>query len=57
VDGQNRNPGAHFILLFFLKFSNPLRWFYFFLHITFTIASCNSLTSEVDGSLLYRLSE
>jgi hypothetical protein len=32
-------------------------WFYFLLHMTITIINCNSLTSDVGGCLLPRLSE
>jgi hypothetical protein len=39
------------------KFSTPVGWFYFLLHITITIINCNSSTSNVGGCLLPRLSE
>jgi hypothetical protein len=45
-----------FLFLFF-KFSTPVGWFYFLLHITITIINCNSSTSDVGGCLLPRLSE
>jgi hypothetical protein len=44
-------------LSFFKKFSTPVGWFYFLLHITITIINCNSSTSDVGGCLLPCLSE
>jgi hypothetical protein len=38
----------------FFKFSTPVGWFYFLLHITIT--NCNSSTSNVGGCLLLCLS-
>jgi hypothetical protein len=35
------------LLAVFLKFSTPVGWFYFLLHITITIINCNSSTSDV----------
>jgi hypothetical protein len=41
----------------FFKFSTPMGWFYFLLHITIKIINCNSTTSDVGGCLLPRQSE
>jgi hypothetical protein len=57
----NQEPDSHVIksarVSPFLKFSTPVGWFYFLLHITITIINCNSSTSDVGGCLLPRLSE